>query len=118
MIKEWEIKVECKKSDALEALHKAASNYLGRIMPEVVSKDGMPTLEGAQLGDRLMYQVRQAVPCALNLVGPIGGELETVLTFVIVGTATTESSGSFVSVNVRIVPPEERAPAVTEEAEQ
>lgn len=75
-MQEWEIDVVCDKSDVMSHLYINTNDWCNAHLPAIVNGPNGPTMEGAQLADRLMYQVRQAVPAALVIVGSLGGDLD------------------------------------------
>lgn len=74
-MQEWELDVVCNKGDIMSHLYTDINNWCNDNLPSIVNGPNGPTLDGAQLADRIIYQVRQAGPAALVVVGSLGGDL-------------------------------------------
>ena len=107
MNKEWNIDVTGPRGALTETLYEAGNDWCNANLPGIVNGPNGPSMEGAQLADRLMYQIRQAIPAALCIIGSLGsttpGGPALVIHVEMAGEADTEGVHNKVYLGAEIV---------------
>ena len=104
MDKTYSLEVTDTRANLYTALYNKVTEWCENELQSVLlGENGQPTMEGAQVVDRLIYQMRSVIPASLGPVASLGGDLESLFKVSIAGCASTVPNRNEIMLSVALV---------------